>query len=185
VYPYVGGNCWTVGQEIMDGQNKDDDRAHGWDTIDRALESIYGDQHPQHYAPKVYYALGGDQPLDGISIFLDKKSRSYHYVTYGFSELYSKETDDESVSGYGFEITFRLKYEKEAEVYPVWPVNLLQNIAKTVFSKGLVFDEYHTLSSGPIRMSTPTEITGIIFILDPTLGEAKGPNGALKFLQIF
>jgi hypothetical protein len=159
--------------------------AHGWDVIDKAVGALYGDQQPQHYAPKVNYSLGGDQPLDGVSIYNDRASKSYHYITYGFSELYSKETDDENVSGYGFELTFRLKYEKEADVYPVWPVNLLQNIAKTVFSQGLTFDEYHTLSSGPVMKDKPTEITGIIFILDPKLGEVQGPNGAFKFLQIF
>jgi hypothetical protein len=169
----------------MNEENIEKESAPGWDTIDQALKEIYGDQRPQHYAPKIYYSLGGDQPLDGISIYDDKKSKSYHYVTYGFSELYDKETDDEIVSGYGFELTFRLKYETADEIYPVWPVNLLQNIAKVVFSKGLVFDEYQTLSSGPIKADSPTKITCIIFILDPTLGEIDSPNGKFKFLQIF
>lgn len=169
----------------MSERRSNEPSAHGWDTIDNAVTALYGDQQPQHYAPKIYYSMGGDQPLDGVSIYNDKSSRSYHYVTYGFSELYGKETDDQSVSGYGFELTFRLRYHKDVDMYPVWPVNLLQNIAKTVFSKGLTFDEYHTLSSGPLVADRPTELTGIIFMLDPALGEIQGPYGALKFLQIF
>lgn len=157
----------------------------GWDAINKAVAKLYGDQEPQHYAPEIYYSLGGDQPLDGVSIYNDEKNNCYHYITYGFSELYNKETDEPDVSGYGFELTFRLKYDRPSGTYPIWPVNLLQNIAKVTFSRGMVFDEFHTLSSGPIRLDSPTNITGILFIPDKDLGEIQTENGALKFLQIF
>lgn len=153
--------------------------------LDAAVEAIYGDQKPQHYAPKLYYALGGEDPLDGISIYNDEKNKCYHYVTYGFTELYDKENNDPDVSGFGFELTFRLKYDRISETYPVWPVNLLQNIAKVTFAKGLVFDEFQTLTSGPIRLDPPTDITSILFMLDPELGALETENGAFKFLQIF
>jgi hypothetical protein len=169
---------------LMNAQNKVEENTPGWDAIDKSLQRLYKDQIPQHYAPKVYYSLGGDEPLDGVSVFVDRKNSCYHYVTYGFSELYEKETDDKEVSGYGYELTFRLKYDQPTETYPVWPINLLQNIAKVVFEKGLVFSPYQTLSSGPIRIDPLTSITGILFILDPTLGEIKTPNGKVKFLQI-
>ncbi|KAG1606612.1 hypothetical protein G6F45_013943 [Rhizopus arrhizus] len=32
----------------------------------------------------------------------------WHYITYGFSELYAKESSDADASGYGSELTFRL-----------------------------------------------------------------------------
>jgi hypothetical protein len=166
-------------------EQNESDNAPGWDAIDQAVAKIYGDQEPQHYAPPVYYSLGGDQPLDGISIYDDKQNKCYHYVTYGFSELYEKETEDPDISGFGFELTFRLKYETASKTYPIWPANLLQNIAKVTFSKGMVFDEFQTLSSGPIRIDPSTDITGILFILDKQLGEIKTENGELKFLQIF
>ena len=54
----------------------------------------------------------------------------WHYVTYGFSELYAKESSDAATSGYGFELTFRLAAEAAENADstpPVWPMNLLQN----------------------------------------------------------
>ena len=136
----------------MNGQNSENTETIGWDAIDKILKENYGEQVPQHYAPKVYYSLGGNEPLDGISVYVDKENKCYHYITYGFSEIYEKETDNKEISGFGFELTFRLKYTEFSEKYPTWPINLLQNIAKVTFSKGLTFEEYQTLSSGPIRL---------------------------------
>ncbi|WP_040278779.1 suppressor of fused domain protein [Psychroserpens damuponensis] len=169
----------------MNGQTSENPESIEWDAIDGILKKEYGEQVPQHYAPKVYYSLGGNEPLDGISIYVDKENKCYHYVTYGFSEIYEKETDQKDISGFGFELTFRLKYTKLLEKYPTWPINLLQNIAKATFSKGLTFKAYQTLSSGPIRLEPSTEIKGIIFTFDPTLKEMKTENGNVEFLQIF
>ena len=53
--------------------------------------------------------LGGNDPLDGISVYTAKEPiEHWHFVTYGFSELYEKETGDPENSGFGFELTFRL-----------------------------------------------------------------------------
>ncbi len=169
----------------MNGQESENAKTIGWDAIDKTLEKEYGTQVPQHYAPKIYYSLGGNEPLDGISVYVDKENKCYHYVTYGFSEIYEKETDDKDISGFGFELTFRLKYEESAEKYPTWPINLLQNIAKVTFSKGMTFKEFQTLSSGPIRTEPSTEIKGILFTLDPTLKAIETENGKVDFLQIF
>ena len=169
----------------MNGQDSENTETIGWDAIDNVLKEEYGEQVPQHYAPKVYYSLGGNEPLDGISVYVDKENKCYHYITYGFSEIYEKETEDKKISGFGFELTFRLNYTEFSEKYPTWPINLLQNIAKVTFSKGMTFKEYQTLSSGPIRLEPTTEIKGIIFTLDPTLKKMETENGKVEFLQIF
>ena len=169
----------------MNGQDSENTETIGWDAIDNVLKEEYGEQVPQHYAPKVYYSLGGNEPLDGISVYVDKENKCYHYITYGFSEIYEKETEDKKISGFGFELTFRLNYTEFSEKYPTWPINLLQNIAKVTFSKGMTFKEYQTLSSGPIRLEPTTEIKGIIFPLDPTLKKMETENGKVEFLQIF
>jgi hypothetical protein len=169
----------------MNGQNTENTETIGWDAIDKVLKEEYPEQVPQHYAPKVYYSLGGNEPLDGISVYVDKKNKCYHYITYGFSEIYKKETEDKEISGFGFELTFRLKYSEFSETYPIWPIIFLQNIAKVTFSKGLTFQEFQTLSSGPIRLEPSTEIKGILFTLDPTLKKIETENGKVEFLQIF
>ena len=77
--------------------------------------------------------MGGDSPLQGISIY--EGEDYWHFVTYGLSELYEKESDNKEISGYGMEFTFKLKkdhYEdEEAELKGI--CNILQTIAKLTF----------------------------------------------------
>jgi len=40
-------------------------------------------------------------------------------------------------SGYGFEITFRLKKDKKDTTPPTWPAELMQSLAKYVFQSGM------------------------------------------------
>lgn len=43
----------------------------------------------------------------------------------------------ESVSGFGFELTFRLRREAEETAPPTWPATLMQSLAKYVFQSGM------------------------------------------------
>lgn len=164
-----------------------DDDAVGWLAIDKPLEELYPNQEPKHFAPPIPYMLGGEDPLDGISIYESKKQTDhFHFVTYGFSELYYNEEKLESeFSKWGFELTFRLKpFELDNET-PSWPIALLQNIAKYVFSSGNWFEEFHYMpANGPIRLGTETEITAILFVNDPELEKIQTPHGEVSFLQI-
>ncbi|MDI9654077.1 suppressor of fused domain protein, partial [Burkholderia cenocepacia] len=57
----------------------------------------------------VKWRLGGPDPLDGISVWRRAAPvPHWHFVTYGLSELYAKESDDPAVSGFGFELTMRV-----------------------------------------------------------------------------
>ena len=54
--------------------------------------------------------LGGQDPLDGLSAYkAESPFPHWHIVTFGFSELYEKESENPDYSGYGFELTFRLR----------------------------------------------------------------------------
>ncbi|SKA47764.1 Suppressor of fused protein (SUFU) [Chitinophaga eiseniae] len=167
-------------------QQFDEQDAVGWDCIDGAMEKLYPGQEPRHYAPGLYYALGGDNPLDGISVYESRQQADHlHFVTYGFSELYY---DEEAAGGefskFGFELTFRLKKATETED-PNWACNLLQNIAKYVFSSGRWFEEFHFIpANGPIRLEYDTDITALAFIKDPELGTITTPHGQVTFLQM-
>ena len=84
-------------------------RAPGWDAIDEALAGAYGDQEPKHYGTIIKYSLGGPDPLDGVSVYEHAGPPAHwHYVSYGLSELYQKESEDLELSGWGIELTFRL-----------------------------------------------------------------------------
>lgn len=66
-----------------------EDQAVGWEAIDAALKALYGDIKPRHYGSIIKYILGGDDPLDGSSIYdCEEQTFHRHIVSYGMSELY-------------------------------------------------------------------------------------------------
>lgn len=156
----------------------------GFDAISNAAGALYPGQEGLYYGTAIPYFLGGGDPLDGVEVWKSERGvPHWHYITYGFTELYEKESDDLETSGYGFELTFRLLRNGE-EQPPVWPVNLLQNLARYVFSSGNVFGPGHHMScNGPIALETDTKLTALGFRIDPELGELDTPNGHMTFLQ--
>jgi hypothetical protein len=165
------------------------DDSPGWEAIDSRLAVFYPDQQPKHFAPKLHYALGGEEPLDGISVYESNAGglKHYHLVTYGFSELYFNEAAfGKDFSKFGFELTFRLKpYAGDPDV-PYWAIDMLQNIAKYVFKSGRWFEPFHVMPAyGPIRADTDTAIHATLFVPDAELGRIQTPHGQLDFLQVF
>ena len=118
----------------------------GWDAITNECNRAYPNQeNPKHYGTLVSWRFGGNDPLDGISIY--DGGNYWHFVTYGLSELYEKETDDLQYSGYGMEFTFKLKkdnYEdEEQEIKCI--CGILQTIARITFNKGEIFNPFEYL----------------------------------------
>jgi hypothetical protein len=163
---------------------EDDIQCPGWDAIDSSTAAIYGDQEPLHFGTLVKFALGGPDPLDGFSVFRSEKDRPHwHYVTYGFSELYEKESEELAYSGYGFELTMRIPIEGDEP--PMWVMNFFQNIARYVFSSGNTFEPGHYMdANGPLCLETDTEITAMVFAEDPEMPGKDTPNGRVNFLQV-
>lgn len=171
-------------EEYKERFNEED--AVGWECIDRELLKIYPDQQPLHFVPELHYIAGGNDPLDGISVYKSRKQADhFHFVTYGFSELYYHEkAAGGAFSKFGFELTFRLAMEHEDDNI-AWACNLLQNLARYVFKSGKWFEEYHLIpANGPIRIGYDTDITALSFVLDPELGKIDTPHGEVSFLQI-
>jgi len=164
-----------------------EDDAVGWLEIDKEFERLYPNQEPKHYAPAISYMLGGESPLDGISIYESKNQEDhFHFITYGFSELYyNEEKVNGDFSKWGFELTFRLKPFEADNGNPSWAVALLQNIAKYVFDSGNWFEEFHYMpANGPIRLDTETAIVALLFVNDPEIEKKQTPHGEVSFLQI-
>lgn len=172
----------------QDNKDDTDDEVvtHGWDAIDASLAPLYGDQKPEHFGTLVSYRLGGSDPLDGISVYRrDLPVPHWHYVTYGFTELYEKESDDPETSGYGFELTFRLKATEEETTAPKWVLALLQNLARYVFKTGNVFNPGDWMTAnGPIALDTGTKLCSMGFVADPELPPVDSPNGRFQFIQV-
>ena len=169
----------------MSANEERDPEPLGWNAIDGAVTAVYGSAEPlAHYACRLHAMLGGDDYLQGVSVFLRTEPiPHFHYLTYGFTELYEKEWKDLEWSGFGFELTFRLKkYEDEA---PLWPISLLQNLARYAYRSGNGFDEGHYLDCrGKIALEEGTELCAILFAADPDLHAIDSPNGRLRFLQM-
>jgi hypothetical protein len=163
------------------------DQSPGWAAIDGALARIYGNAEPLHWATLIKWSLGGPDPLDGVSVYARTDPvPHWHYVGYGMSELYEKESEDPDISGWGFELTFRLARDPVEPEAPVWPANLMQNLARYVFRSGNWFEPGHHMdANGPIAADRPdSAIRAIAFALDPELGEISTPHGTVQFLQI-
>jgi len=160
--------------------------APGWAAIEAACRRIYRGQKPVHYGTVVSYLFGGPDPLDGVSIYKSLKPRPHwHYVTYGFTELYRKETPDPKISGFGFELSFRLACREISKKPPTWPLGLLNNLARYVFDTGRVFTPGHHLDcNSPIALEVKTDLRALLFTRDPQLGAIDTPHGRVQFLQI-
>jgi len=160
--------------------------ASGWDAIDEELLKIYGEQEPKHYGTVIPYLLGGEDPLEGISAYKSETPvPHWHFVTYGFSELYEKESENAEYSGYGFELTFRLARKEDEEEPPAWALNLLQNMGRYVFNSGNVFRSGDYLdANGPICEGADTLLTALAFTIDPELPAIDTPNGQVEFIQM-
>jgi suppressor of fused len=163
----------------------DEIAAPGWDAIDGALKPLYGDQEPKHFGTIISRTLGGNDPLQGISAYWrDQPVPHWHYVTYGFSELYEKESDNKDESGYGFELTMRVAMPQCTEEPPTWVLNFLQNLARYVFDSGNVFKVGDYMNAnGPIAADEKTVLVAVAFVADPELPAMDTPNGRVTFLQ--
>lgn len=161
----------------------------GWQAIDLQLDKIYGSIEPRHYPPLcgLHYMAGGSDPIDGASVY-DSNHQEFHrhIVSYGMSELYyDEEKAGDEFSKWGFEFTFRLVPFQDDQNDPIWAIQVMNNLARYVFSSGKWFEENHFVpANGPIRLDTETEITGFVFTPDPELGKIQTPHGEVSFLQM-
>lgn len=173
--------------QLEEYKNKfSEDDSAGWDAIDQHLAQYYPGQSPQHFGTIIKYSMGGDEPLDGISIYeCDTQQPHYHLVSYGLSELYyNEEASGGEYSKFGFELSFRVPKEDAGDLY--WAMGLMQFYARYVFQSGKWFDPYHFApANNPINTDPACDVTGVAFVLDPVLGKINTPHGELQFLQMF
>lgn len=161
--------------------------AYGWDAITAEFERIYpGQTNPKHYGTLIKWSLGGKDPLDGISIY--DGGEFWHFVTYGMTELYEKEAENDEISGFGYEMTFKLKKEvyldEEAELQCI--CGILQTIAKITFTQGELFGPFEYIYTGQttgIDACRMSNITGFICVPDPSVNTIDTPNGKVAFLE--
>ena len=168
-------------------KEKEELSSSGWDAITNECNRIYPNQeNPKHYGTLISWKFGGNDPLDGISIY--DGGNYWHFVTYGLSELYEKETDDTEYSGYGMEFTFKLKKDndedEEQEIKCI--CGILQTIARITFNKGEIFNPFEYLYTGQtvgIDAKQKSNITGFITVPDDKFHTLNTPNGKVEFVE--
>lgn len=161
--------------------------ARGWDAITETFEKLYpGQDDPLHFGTLIPWQLGGNDPLQGISVY--DGGEFWHFVSYGLSELYEKESEDPEWSGYGFEFTLKLKKaglaDEDAEIKTV--CGIFQALTRLTFQNGEIFqpNEYiYTGQTAGMDNRQQSALTGFITALDEA-GEIVTPNGKVQFVKL-
>lgn len=162
--------------------------AFGWDAIEAEFLRVYpGQVNPKHYGTLIKWRFGGNDPLDGISIY--DGGDYWHFVSFGLTELYDKESEDMEFSGYGFELTLKLKKydfeDLEGELKNI--CGIFQSIARMTFNKGEIFYPYEYIYTGQkdgMDAYRKSNITGFITMADTSVNTISTPNGEVHFLEL-
>lgn len=171
----------------------------GLEAIYCACKRTYPDQsNPLQVTALVKYWLGGPDPLDYISMYTNPGDPTrnipphWHYVSFGLSDLHGdgrvhdlqQQGGDSSTSGFGFELTFRLKKEPTESSPPTWPAALMQALARYVFqSENILCCGDHVSWHAPLDASE-SRIQHMLMAEDPQLAAINSPFGKVTFIQI-
>ena len=159
---------------------------YGMEAIDKEVESVYPTNSLHtNYVALERWDLGGTDPLDRVTIH--DGGEYYKYVTYGLTELYDKESKDQTKSGFGMEFTFKLKKaafkDEEKELKNV--VGVLQTIARSTILNGEIFKPYefvYTSQTEVMDTEQKSNISGFIIVPDKELESLDTPYGRIDFL---
>lgn len=167
------------------GQTEEVQRA-GWNAISEECGRVYPGKLLKHYGTLLKWQLGGKDPLDGIDLY--DGGDYWHFVSYGMSELYEKESEYPEISGFGMEFTFRLKkdnYENEkGELMCI--CGILQSLARLSYTQGEIFYPWEYVYTGQtqgIDVQTKSNITGFITVPDSKFRTLDTPNGKVQFVE--
>ena len=144
------------------------------------MTAVHGDAEPVHKGLVPGVALGS--PLQGVSAYAE--ADHWHFVTYGLTELFAKESDLAEISGLGYELTMRVPRIAGAPP-PDWPFNLLATVARAA-REGTDFGVGHRLQvGGPITGEADCGMEAVAFVSDPSLPIwTSSPHGKFEFYEL-
>lgn len=160
--------------------------AAGRDAIDAALDRLYPPDIVDLRATPPPRPDGTASSLVEVAIFPGRGTgRSHwHYISYGLSEIFDKQTNDLSTSGFGLELTLRLARGPEDQP-PLWPVSMLVRVADYVFDEGFVVAPLHTMGLETIGLRPEPSLAALVFADEPLLPPIQSVHGRLRFVQAF
>lgn len=172
----------------------------GMRAIYQQLFGIYRESNPLVISTvnKIWQFPHSNEPIDYIFIYANSGSpeeevpEHWHYISLGLSDLYGDSrihpvdpsASSDRQSGLGFELTFRLKRHEEVTP-PSWPAQLLQQLAKYVFtSRNKICAGDHIPWEKPLDGNEQTKIRHMLIALDCQLKKIKTVLGHVSFCQI-
>lgn len=160
----------------------DADEAPGWDAIEATLATVYPGEEPDHWGTLVNdrVIFGGPEVIDGLSAYAAAEPRPHrHWVTFGLTELYAKESENREWSGWGYELTMR------AGELDVWPRELLRRIANWAHAQQVLLRPGTFMDLGaPVAGDQPCDLHGWGLVADPTLPAIDSPHGRVEFIEV-
>ncbi|KAK7113523.1 suppressor of fused homolog [Littorina saxatilis] len=169
----------------------------GIEAIDRACLLLYPDQpNPVQAEAVVKFWFGGPHPLDYISMYSNEGDPEqgipshWHYITYGFTDLHGDNrvhsfTGRGMLSGFGFELTFRLTKTEGETGPPMWPTTLLNKLAAYVFHTGNILHVGdHIPWHQPLDGGKDSRIQHMLVAEEPQLLDLDTPYGTAQFRQV-
>ncbi len=148
--------------------------APGWNAIEVAIAPLVEGIPPVHWGTGTM--VPDQDGLWGVSAY--PRPGHWFFVTYGLSELFTKISQDRSVSGWGEELTMRVRREHDGEA-PWWPPRLLARLGELVFERATPFWPGGRLELGNDGGEAPP---AVCWTSDPELGEIATPHGSLAFV---
>ena len=184
-FAYIAPKEWKEGEGASSGNET---HRYGMDAIEKEVERVYPNESLYtNYVPMIRWDLGGPDRLDRVTIH--DRGDYYKYVTYGLTELYDKESKDQTKSGFGMEFTFKLKKDtykdEEGELKNV--VGVLQTLAKATIVDGEIFKPYEYIYTGQTEVmdtEQKSNIIGFITVPDTEFQSLVTPYGRVDFLAL-
>ena len=163
----------------------DAEAGRGTASLDEHVDRADGGPAAQRYRPPVPKRSSSPAPLEEVTAHLVGVPEHWHLVTYGLSDLRSNRSAEAELSGWGFELTFRVARDEGEGEAPRWAEDFLSSLAAYVWSSGHPFAPGHHLDlRGPIRLDSDSAITAAAIAEDPVLDALDGPFGRVEFFQV-
>ena len=157
----------------------------GFDAIAEAMHRLYPAREGLFYGTIIPYALGGDDPW---TAWRCGKANTgvphWHYVTYGFTELYEKRERRPRDKRLWIRADLPPSNGERRSSLPSGPSACSRTGPVCLFQRQrLRLRPSYGRQRAPIALETDTRLTALGFRIDPELGEADTPNGHFVFLQ--
>lgn len=173
-------------EEFQKKLEEDPEWAPGWEVIDGEFDRLYPGQEPVHYGTDLVSRamFGGDQYLDGYSIFTSPKGYK-HIVTYGMTTLYA---DEKALGGewnkWGYEMTLKL-CEEEAEDC-LWAIDMLANLARYTYTSNRFFEPNQFVKGNgtSLHVGVESSITALLVVADTEAMAQDTIYGKTEFMQL-